>query len=52
MLNAVYQDQSFVGGRFLLAECNDDLISYYEKNGFLHLYKNSNNSLNQMILLL
>ena len=48
MMNAVYQGQSFVGGRFLLAECNDDLIDYYE----IHLYKNSNNSLNQMILLL
>ena len=52
MMNAVYQGQSFVGGRFLLAECNDDLIGYYEKKGFIHLYKNSNNSLNQMILLL
>ena len=45
MMNAVYQGQSFVGGRFLLAECNDDLIDYYEKKGFIHLYKNSNNSL-------
>ena len=52
MLNAVYQGQSFVGGRFLLAECNDDLIGYYEKKGFIHLYKNSNNHLNQMILIL
>ena len=52
MMNAVYQGQSFVGGRFLLAECNDDLIDYYEKKGFIHLYKNSNNSLNQMILFL
>ena len=49
ILNMVYAGQKILGGRLLLAECVDDLIGYYEDRKFLHLYKSSNNGLNQMV---
>ena len=52
MLNKVYEGQSILGGRLLLAECVDDLIEYYSKYNFRCLYKNLNNGLNQMVLFL
>lgn len=52
MLNKVYEGQSILGGRLLLAECVDDLIEYYSKYNFRCLYKNPNNGLNQMVLFL
>ena len=52
MLSMVYKGQEILGGRLLLAECNDDVIGYYKEKGFRHLYKNNNNGLNQMVLIL
>ena len=52
MLSMVYKGQDILGGRLLLAECNDDVIGYYESRGFRHLYKNNNNGLNQMVMIL
>ena len=41
-----------VGCRIVRLDCTDDLISYYEDNGFIFIAKNERENLNQMVILL
>lgn len=48
----IYSAIQTVGGRLIYLDCKDDLVSYYEKNGFSFLQKQEKNSLNQMYLII
>ena len=42
--------KQYVGGRFLLIDCVDDLVELYEKHDFIKINKTGN--LNQLIMFL
>ena len=41
-----------VGCRMVRLDCTDDLVPYYENNGFIRIDKNERENLNQMVILL
>ena len=41
-----------VGCRMVRLDCTDDLISYYEDNGFVKVSENERENLNQMVILI
>lgn len=41
-----------VGCRMIRLDCKDGLVSFYERNGFIHIGKNESNDLNQLVMVL
>lgn len=49
-ISYIYTAIQAVGGRLIYLDCKDDLVSYYERNGFSFLQRQEKNNLNQMYL--
>lgn len=51
-IDMIRKAQSIVGKRIVLVECSNSpkIIDFYMKNGFVHIGRNDENNLEQMIL--